>query len=67
MALGLLWKQKGLGSQEALGELKKSLALPGKSREGVGHTGILDPFAEGLLLCGTEEGTKLLSPFGGAR
>jgi tRNA pseudouridine(55) synthase len=39
--------------------------LPGKAREGIGHTGTLDPFAEGLLLVGTEEATKLLSPLGG--
>lgn len=65
MALGLLWKKPGLGSQEALGQLKRELGLPGKSREGIGHTGVLDPFAEGWLLCGTEEGTKLMSPLSG--
>lgn len=65
MALGLIWKPKGLGSQEALGLLKNQLQLPTKGREGVGHTGILDPFAEGCLLCGTEEGTKLLAPLSG--
>ena len=62
MALGLLWKRKGLGSQDALAELKKSMGLPGRSREGIGHCGILDPFAEGWLLVGTEEATKLLNP-----
>ncbi len=62
MSLGMLWKPVGLGSQEALGFLKNELGLPGRSREGIGHTGILDPFAEGWLLVGTEEATKLLSP-----
>jgi tRNA pseudouridine55 synthase len=65
MALGLLWKKPGLGSQEALGLLKRELELPGRGREGIGHTGVLDPFAEGWLLCGTEEGTKLMSPLVG--
>lgn len=62
MAIGLLWKPRGLGSQEALGDLKKLMGLPGKAREGIGHTGILDPFAEGWLLVGTESATKLLTP-----
>lgn len=65
MAFGLLWKKTGIGSQDALGQLKRDLGLPGKSREGIGHTGVLDPFAEGWLLVGTEEGTKLLSPLSG--
>ncbi len=65
MALGLLWKRPGMGSQDALGALKRELGLPGKAREGIGHTGVLDPFAEGWLLCGTEEGTKLLGPLSG--
>jgi len=65
MAIGLLWKRSGLGSQEALAELKKELALPGRSREGIGHTGILDPFAEGWLLVGITEATKLLNPLNG--
>ncbi|MEO5666661.1 MAG: hypothetical protein ABIR96_01245 [Bdellovibrionota bacterium] len=65
MALGLLWKRSGIGSQDALGNLKRELGLPGKAREGIGHTGVLDPFAEGWLLCGTDEGTKLMSPLSG--
>jgi tRNA pseudouridine55 synthase len=65
VALGLLWKAPGIGSQDALGRLKRDLGLPGKAREGIGHTGVLDPFAEGWLLCGTEEGTKLLAPLSG--
>lgn len=65
MALGLIWKPKGVGSQDALGLLKTELNLDTKGRQGMGHTGILDPFAEGLLLCGTEEGTKLLAPLTG--
>lgn len=65
MALGLIWKPKGLGSQEALGLLKKELQLSGKGRTGLGHTGILDPFAQGWLLCGVGEATKILSLFMG--
>jgi tRNA pseudouridine55 synthase len=63
MGLGLYWKERGGTSQAALGELKsRILRLPGKSRTGIGHTGTLDPFAEGILCVGVGEGTKLLSP-----
>jgi|GEM_PF-1113581 len=65
MALGLHWKRPGMGSQDALAHLKRELGLPGKAREGIGHTGVLDPFAEGWLLCGTDEGTKLMGPLSG--
>lgn len=65
MGLALLWKERGPESQRALGELKRSLRLPGNDRTGVGHTGTLDPFAEGILLVGTGEGTKLLTPLTG--
>jgi len=64
-ALLLLWKERGPTSQSILGDFKKSLGLPGNPREGIGHTGTLDPFAEGLLLVGLGEGTKLLSPLMG--
>ena len=62
--LALVWKSKGLSSGEALGRFKKELGLPG-GRQGIGHTGTLDPFAEGVLLVGTDEGTKLLAPLTG--
>ncbi|MBS1984225.1 MAG: hypothetical protein JST16_08635 [Bdellovibrionales bacterium] len=65
MGLALLWKNRGPGSQDLLGNFKRELALPGKSRTGIGHTGTLDPFAEGLLLVGFGEGTKIISPLVG--
>jgi tRNA pseudouridine55 synthase len=65
MGLHLLWKERGLGSQDLLGLHKKAQGLPGKGRTGIGHTGTLDPFAEGWLLVGTGEGTKLLSALQG--
>lgn len=65
MALALVWKPPGEGSQQFLGRLKREWKVGGKSREGIGHTGTLDPFAEGLLCVGTDEGTKLLHPLTG--
>ena len=64
MGLALLWKEAGKGSQEALAELQMALGF-GKSRYGIGHTGTLDPFAEGLLCVGTGEGSKVLAPLSG--
>lgn len=69
MGLYLVWKDKGLLSQDCLFKFKKTLAQKSgalvKSRLNIGHTGTLDPFAEGLLLVGTGEGTKLLAPLTG--
>lgn len=65
MGLALLWKSRGPGSQELLGTFKRDVGLAGKGREGIGHTGTLDPFAEGGLVVGTGEGTKLLAPLTG--
>ncbi len=66
MALALLWKEKGVRSQEALGNLLQDPAYaPRKGRRGIGHAGTLDPFAEGWLLVGVDEGTKFLSVFQG--
>lgn len=65
MGLYLLWKSPGLSSGDSLANFKRELGLPGKSREGIGHTGTLDPFASGILLVGTEEATKLLAPLNG--
>ncbi len=64
MGLALFWKKAGVGSQETLGQFKESLGL-GKSRYGIGHTGTLDPFAEGILCVGISEGTKILAPLVG--
>ena len=61
MGLGLFWKPRGPSSSQHLGQLKRDLDLSGPSRKGIGHTGTLDPFAEGWLLVGWGEGTKLLS------
>ena len=61
MGLGLFWKPTGPSSSQFLGKVKRELELGGPSRKGIGHTGTLDPFAEGWLLVGWGEGTKLLS------
>lgn len=61
MGLGLFWKPRGPSSSQHLGQVKRDLELGGPSRKGIGHTGTLDPFAEGWLLVGWGEGTKLLS------
>ncbi len=66
MALALLWKERGIPSQEALYQfLKAGPFAKRKGRQGIGHAGTLDPFAEGWLLVGVDEGTKLLSFFQG--
>lgn len=61
MGLGFFWKPTGPSSSQFLGKVKRDLELGGPSRKGIGHTGTLDPFAEGWLLVGWGEGTKLLS------
>lgn len=67
MGLGLIWKPRGQLSQKTLLEFKNQVLqlekVSGKSQ--IGHTGTLDPFAEGLLLVGWLEGTKLLFPLNG--
>lgn len=60
MGVGLFWKQKGPTSNEELANIKRSLGLPGPIRKNIGHGGTLDPFAEGWLLVGWDEGTKVL-------
>jgi len=66
MALALLWKEKGVRSQDALADLLKNQPFGArKGRKGIGHAGTLDPFAEGWLLVGVDEGTKFLSIFQG--
>lgn len=70
MGLGLFWKERGPSSSQYLGILKRKLAqqnfkIGGPSRKGIGHGGTLDPFAEGWLLVGWDEGTKLLGALKG--
>ena len=47
-------KPEGLSSAQIVGQVKKHL----KAKK-VGHTGTLDPFATGLLLCGINQGTRI--------
>ncbi|MDR2867312.1 MAG: tRNA pseudouridine(55) synthase TruB, partial [Acholeplasmatales bacterium] len=56
----LLDKKPGASSNYFLGQLKKKLSLPRGFK--VGHTGTLDPFASGLLVCLLGKATKL-APF----
>ncbi|MBP7843555.1 MAG: hypothetical protein KA116_01960 [Proteobacteria bacterium] len=64
MGLALLWKKAGLGSQDLLFSFKRTYSLNSLSgRYGIGHSGTLDPFAEGLLLVAWNEGLKILHAF----
>ncbi len=54
-------KPEGLSSARAVARVKKKLGL-----RKVGHTGTLDPFATGLLLCCTNKGTKISKFFLGS-
>lgn len=65
MGFGLFWKERGPTSQSELGRIKQKLNLKGPSRKGIGHGGTLDPFAEGWLLVGWGEGSKLLGALKG--
>ena len=47
-------KPKGISSAGVVARIKRSLNL-----KKVGHTGTLDPFATGLMLCGINKGTKI--------
>lgn len=47
-------KPEGLSSAKAVARIKKILKV-----KKVGHTGTLDPFATGLLLCGIDKGTRI--------
>jgi tRNA pseudouridine55 synthase len=67
VGIALLWKPAGIGSQDCLARFKREV-LKFKSARGkseIGHTGTLDPFAEGVLLMAWQEGTKLLAPLQG--
>jgi tRNA pseudouridine(55) synthase len=63
LALGLIWKPIGEPSSQWLrtqaAKWRRESGFSGPLFKGVGHTGTLDPFAEGLLLFGLDEGTKL--------
>jgi len=56
--IALFYKPKGQTSYDVIRKLKKILK-PKK----IGHGGTLDPFAEGVLIIGIDEGTKQLTQF----
>lgn len=47
-------KPEGISSAAVVARIKRKLGV-----KKVGHTGTLDPFATGLMLCGINKGTKL--------
>jgi len=47
-------KPEGISSARVVAQVKKALGV-----KKVGHTGTLDPFATGLLLCGINQGTRI--------
>lgn len=53
--LMIINKQEGYTSQDVCNVVKKALNI-----KKVGHCGTLDPFAEGLLIVGYNQGTKIL-------
>jgi tRNA pseudouridine55 synthase len=58
----LVNKPRGMSSFFALREVQKKFRDElGGQKVKMGHAGTLDPLAEGLLLCGVEQGTKILS------
>jgi tRNA pseudouridine(55) synthase len=68
MGLGLFWKPQGVGSQDFLRSLASVYVPKEKKKKGrsqIGHSGTLDPFAEGVLCVGWGEGTKILAPIFG--
>ena len=54
----LINKDKGLSSNKTIQKIKRRLDI-----KKIGHFGTLDPQAEGLLVCGINEGTKLSEKF----
>lgn len=54
-------KPEGISSAAVVARVKKKLGL-----KKVGHTGTLDPFATGLMLCGINKGTRLSQFFLGS-
>lgn len=61
MAFYLLNKEKGITSNKALTQLKREIEF-----KKAGFSGVLDPFAEGLLIVATDGDTKLLELLLGA-
>jgi tRNA pseudouridine55 synthase len=59
--LHAVWKPKGVSSNGFLNRIRK---LSGIRK--IGHSGTLDPLAEGVLVIGIGKGTKLISGEGGA-
>jgi len=53
-----IYKPKGLTSHDIVDKIRKKLKI-----KKVGHTGTLDPFAQGILLILTNESTKQQSKF----
>ncbi|OGQ91452.1 MAG: tRNA pseudouridine(55) synthase TruB [Deltaproteobacteria bacterium RIFOXYC2_FULL_48_10] len=47
-------KPEGMSSAQVVARVKRALGA-----KKVGHTGTLDPFATGLLLCGIDQGTRI--------
>ncbi|MBU3918436.1 tRNA pseudouridine(55) synthase TruB [Patescibacteria group bacterium] len=56
--IAIFYKPKGQTSYDVIRQIKK-LLQPKK----IGHGGTLDPFAEGVLIIGINEGTKQLTQF----
>jgi len=56
MKSGILpvYKPEGMSSAQVVARVKKILGA-----KKTGHTGTLDPFATGLLLCGIDQGTRI--------
>ncbi|MBF0111805.1 MAG: tRNA pseudouridine(55) synthase TruB [Desulfamplus sp.] len=54
-------KPSGISSAAVVAKIKRKLGV-----KKVGHTGTLDPFATGLMLCGVNKGTKLSQFFLGS-
>ncbi|MBF0228009.1 MAG: tRNA pseudouridine(55) synthase TruB [Desulfamplus sp.] len=54
-------KPEGISSAAVVAKIKRKLDI-----KKVGHTGTLDPFATGLMLCGVNKGTKLSQFFLGS-
>jgi tRNA pseudouridine(55) synthase len=65
VGLALVWKPCDVTSQGFVGNFKRQMGLPGPARKNIGHSGTLDPFAEGFLLIGWDEATKLLAALQG--
>lgn len=54
-----VYKEKGLTSHDVIYQLRKILSI-----KRIGHSGTLDPEAEGVLVVGVSQGTKLMEYIG---